>query len=304
VHRHLDEIMQPIPYEDVAPAALLRPPPTSVVPGASSHLGLIYAQVMGWRPLRLDVHLPVSSAGRPPVVVYVHGGSFMGGIPAMGPWTSLPLHGIAVVSISYRLTGEVSFPEPVEDVRAAVRWVRDHADEWGVDGERLALWGSSAGALLSGIAAVGEGRALGRRVGSSPSSSRVAAAISHYGVSDLRALAQDALPGTESQAAELGAIMDRFVGSSTVPAAVASHLGSSGSVPPPFLLVHGDADRRVGPGQSRRLHEALVAAGGTSTYLEIAGADHGTAEFFDAPVVTRCVEFLHQAWGTAPTMDA
>ncbi|MFC5676715.1 alpha/beta hydrolase [Aeromicrobium endophyticum] len=299
--RHLDELMPPIPYEDVAPAALLRPPATSVVPGAASHLGLIYAQVMGWRPLRLDVHLPTATTTRAPAVIYVHGGSFIGGIPAMGPWTSLPLHGIAVVSVSYRLTGEVSFPEPVEDVRAAVRWVRDHADEWGIDPGRLALWGSSAGALLSGIAAVSDDRPLGRRVGSSQASSHVSAAIGHYGVSDLRSLAQDAIPGSETQATELGAIMDRFVGSSTVPPSVTSHLGLAKSVPPPFLLVHGDADQRVGPGQSRRLHDGLVAAGGTSTYLEIPGADHGTQEFFRDPVVGRCVQFLRQAWD-APTM--
>lgn len=301
--RHLDELMPPFPYEDVAPTGLLCPPSVSVVPGASSHLGLIYAQVLGWRPLRLDLHLPDGAVTPFPAVIYVHGGSFMGGIPAMGPWTSLPQHGIAVVSISYRLAGEACFPEPVEDVRAAIRWVRDHADEWGIDERRLALWGSSAGALLSGMAAVSDDSPLGRRVGTSRESSRVSAAISHYGVSDLRTLAEDALPGTQDATAELSEIMARFIGPSSLVPAVAGHLTPSSSTVPPFLLMHGDADQRVGPGQSERLHEALIAAGASSTIVRLPGADHGGAEFFTEQVVSRCVEFLHQAWSGVPTME-
>lgn len=301
--RHIDEVMEPFPYEELAPADLLRPPPVSVLPGASSHLGLMYAQVLGWRPLRLDLHLPSHPApARAPVVIYVHGGSYLGGIPAMGPWTTLPRHGIAVASISYRLAAEAPFPEPVEDVRAAVRWVRDHADEWGVDADRLALWGSSAGALLSGIAGVSDDRPLGRRVGSSPTSSQVSAVIAHYGISDVRTLSKDALPGTDAASARLDEIVHRFVGTSTVPPAVSEHLHPPHDAPP-FLLVHGDADRRVGPGQSRRLHRDLAAAGVPTSYVEVAGADHGSAEFFTDPVLSRCVDFLLEAWGIDHTLE-
>lgn len=301
--RHIDELMPPFPYEDLAPPGLLRPPPVSVIPGATSHLGLIYAQVMGWRPLRLDLHLPTDTSGPTPAVVYVHGGSFLGGVPAMGPWTTLPAQGIAVAAISYRLAGETSFPEPVEDVRAAVRWIRDQADEWDIDPQRLALWGSSAGALLSGITAVSHDRPLGRRVGASTAWSHVSAAISHYGVSDIRSLRRDALEGSESEAAELDEIMHRFVGSSTVPPAVREHLGPEGPTPPPFLVMHGDADRRVGPGQSRQLHHDLTAAGGSSRLVEVPGADHGTPEFFAPPVVGACVEFLQTVWSTETTTE-
>jgi acetyl esterase/lipase len=96
------------------------PPAMRVLPATRSHLGIPFATVPRWRPVRLDLHVP-DAQGPHPVVVYAHSGSWTGGIPDHGPWHTLPRRGIAV---AYRLAHEVRFPEPVEDLRANRAGVR------------------------------------------------------------------------------------------------------------------------------------------------------------------------------------
>lgn len=95
----------------------------------------MYAQVAGSRPLLLDLHVPVA-AGPVAVVVYLHGGGFAAGThkitrDRLGHRVTqvLGARGIAVASVGYRLSGEEQFPAQVHDVKAAVRWLRDHAAE-------------------------------------------------------------------------------------------------------------------------------------------------------------------------------
>nr|WP_064570936.1 alpha/beta hydrolase [Gordonia sp. LAM0048] len=291
--RTIVDVAPSIDYESVTPPELLSPPPVAVLPATMSHRGLIYAVIPGWRPLRLDLHLP-ATGGPWPVVVYIHGGSFVGGVREMGPWNALPRRGIAVASASYRLAGEVGFPEPVEDVRAAVRWLRRHAHEWNLDPQRVSLWGSSAGALLAGIAAVSGDRVVGRRVGEGRESAVVRSVIAHYGVADARSLRADASPAGARAAADLSDIVALFATSDAVVPAVAAHFTEG--VRPDYLVVHGDSDTRVGRAQSVNLHTALREAGFRSTLSIVEGADHGAAEFSDDMRTKDAVSFLRQSW--------
>jgi len=91
-----------------------------------------------------------------PVVVYFHGGGFVGGNIETHDGVC---HGLAVgvpavvVSVDYRLAPEAPFPAAVDDCEAAVRWVSDHAGELGADGSRLAVAGDSAGGNLAAVIA-------------------------------------------------------------------------------------------------------------------------------------------------------
>lgn len=288
------DLIERYDYRDVAPAALLSPAPVAALPHTLSHRGLIYAAVPGWRPHRLDLHVPQHIPAPWPVVVYVHGGSFVTGIPEMGPWAALPAVGIAVAAISYRLAGEAPFPEAVEDVRAAVRWVRSAADAFGLDPTRISLWGSSAGALLAGIAAVSGRTPLGEPVGDTDQSAEVRSMIAHYGVSDAGRLVDDAIAGGEPSARRLAGILAAYTSRTHVAPAVAAHLGPD--VRPDYLLVHGDSDTRVGSAQSVRLHEQLHAHGFRSSLTTIPGAGHGTSEFFDEKAIDMAVDFLRCSW--------
>lgn len=289
------DIAQPIDYRSVTKPELLAPPAAQMLSAALSHRGVIYAEVPGWRPLRLDLHLPASSSDALcPVVIYVHGGSFVGGIREMGPWTTLPSRGIAVASISYRLAAETSFPEPVEDVRAAIRWIRRHAGAYLLDPDRISLWGSSAGALLSGIAAVSGETPLGHRIGDGDETTTVKSVISHYGLSDAYSLSADAIVSGETAASALEEIIGLFTAASPVWASVVAHI--TDGVRPKFLLVHGDADTRVGHAQSVRLHNDLLAADFESVLNIVPGAGHGSAEFADEIRIDSAVAFLHESW--------
>jgi acetyl esterase/lipase len=89
-------------------------------------------------------------------VVLVHGGGWNAGYRSEFVPMALQLvqRGYAAATISYRLTGEAPYPAAVDDVRAAVRWVRMHATAYGIDPQRIALAGGSAGAQIASLAAL------------------------------------------------------------------------------------------------------------------------------------------------------
>lgn len=296
-----DALMTPIEHAQHAPAGLLDPPAVHVLPGARSHLQVPFAEVHGWRPLRLDVHLPEAPSEVPwPAVLYVHGGSFLTGMPALGPWGTLPAQGIAVVSVGYRFAAEAPFPAPVEDVRAALAWIAARAERYGLDPEKLALWGGSAGGFLAALVAITGHRALGhvpRLLGTSVTAPvpRPAGVITQYAVTDPARLYEDAPPGGEAAADALVAAIGPFFGDSGAPPSVLDHLDSPELVPP-FFLMHGDADQRVGIEQSRRLRVGLRAAGVPADFVEVPGAGHGTPEWGRREPVACVVDRLRDWW--------
>lgn len=116
---------------------------------------LTYAR-HGARCLKLDLYLPSAAAGGLPLVVMVHGGGWAGGYRSEFVALALGLarRGYASATISYRLSGEAQYPAAVDDVQAAVSWLREHAAEYGLDPRRYALAGGSAGGQLASLAGV------------------------------------------------------------------------------------------------------------------------------------------------------
>src|SRR5947207_11515768 len=108
---------------------------------------VVYGEVPGYRPLELDLYLP-RDGGPAPVIVHVHGGGWRRGsrrhpLPALGPdfYDRLAAQGFAVAAVDYRLSGEARYPAALEDVRTAVGWIRDHAAPYGLDADRVFVWG-------------------------------------------------------------------------------------------------------------------------------------------------------------------
>lgn len=301
-----------IPHTVVDPR-LVEPVAVHVLDGATSYLNVAIGTHKGWRPLRADVHLPAGGDGPFPVVVYAHGGAFVGGVKEMGPWGSLPGRGIAVVSVEYRLAGEARYPETVEDIVAAIRWVRAHAGDYRLDPGRVAGWGSSAGGYLMARAAVSAGETGGRPLPElAASSAELSAVVLHYTAADMSGIAaaakaDPALRDRIGPSIEL--IYGRGLDSEDLPAIV-----EHGSVPravavaqqlPAFLLAHGDADRTVPVEQSIRLRDAVRARGGHCDLTVVAGEDHATAAFTEPRIVDPTIEFLFAAWAgrLTPTTD-
>lgn len=246
----------------------------------------------GDRPLLLDLYRPRDAKERLPVVMWVHGGGWNKGSKDRCPATWLTDHGYAVASINYRLTDEAQWPAQIDDCRTAVRWFRAHADEYGLDGNRIAAWGGSAGGHL--VALLGTLDPPGNET----VSSRVQAVCDWYGPSDLLTMPPNVLtPGkteadlANSNGAKLlgGVVRDRLE-----LARQASAIYQVSADDPPFLIMHGDKDAAVPLEQSERLHEKLKTAGVTSTLQVLDGAGHGGKEFQTAEVRQVILEFFNR----------
>jgi acetyl esterase/lipase len=246
------------------------------IPLRSSHHELredvVYDEV-GGVPLRFDHYRPLGVEGSTPALVMVHGGAWISGDPsqAAGHGLHLARLGIATISISYRLAPVHRFPAPLHDVRRGIRWIRAHADELGVDPDRLVLLGLSAGAHLVALAHLAQGvPALEQELPPAlrDVSEDVRGVIAHYGPYDLAH--RSPLPdGTDPVVELLGPRADdpEWV-------ALASPIRYATRARAPFQLVHGTADTLVSPRHSERLHAALGAAGKTSELLLLDGAPH------------------------------
>jgi acetyl esterase/lipase len=214
--------------------------------------------------------LPPESEGPVPVVVFLHGGGWRMGsrhslgpsYAATGPFERVAQAGIAVASVDYRLSGEATWPAQLHDAKAAVRWLRTRAADLGIDPHRIAAWGESAGGHLAELLGLTDGDpALEGDVGFVGAPSGVAAVVAWYAPSDVAAVATD----TGADPADPTTRESQLLGAPapTVPdlAAQASPITHVSPDAPPFLLLHGAADRFVPCVQSERLHRALEEAG-------------------------------------------
>jgi acetyl esterase/lipase len=277
------------------------PPAPPLPPGVKLLADLEYARV-GGRSLKLDLYLPENSPGPHPLILWVHGGGWQAGDKAQCR-PALMLQQLdprfAVASVGYRLTGEAGFPAQIQDCKAAVRWLRAHADKYNLHPERFAAWGSSAGGhLVALLGTSGEARSF--EVGDHLEvSSRVQAVCDYYGPTDLIEMGR--VPGYESHA-KADSPEGRLLGGAPaeVPrvAAAANPVAYVDAADPPFLIVHGDADPVVPRQQSQLLEQALKKANVPVTLTMLPGARHGGPEF-TSPQMLRQVHafFVHRLLG-------
>jgi acetyl esterase/lipase len=278
----------------------------SVTRGVEVRRDLPYATVDG-RSLLLDLYVPDGGGEERPVVLYLHGGAFMVGSKANNAEERLiPVaqSGIAIASAEYRFSDVATYPAQVHDVKAAVRWLRANAFEYGYRAERVGAWGASAGgylALMLGLTADSpdhEGT-LGEH---GDERSSVEAVVAWFAVADLLSADLGPPPGRELPPFIVGpppqpSALARLLGVDRV----SEHLELASSASPAhraagasaaFLLMHGDADGLVGEDQSRRKHGALTEAGADSTLLMIAGANHEDAAFHSPAVLGAVAGFF------------
>jgi acetyl esterase/lipase len=244
------------------------------------------------RPLRLDLFTP---AGIPPfpTIVWVHGGGWQTGnrtLSADQPALRQRARGYAVASVEYRLSGEAVFPAQIHDCKAAVRWLRARAAEYGLDAARFAAWGSSAGGHLVTLLGTSGGVAAleDASQGNARESSRVQAVVDWYGPTQFLLMDPSHHAADSPESRLLGCDIDDCPDR----VAFASPLTYVDSGDPPFFIQHGTKDGTVNPSQSELLNSALLAAGVPVTLTRIEGAGHGGPEFTAAANVARIEAFL------------
>jgi acetyl esterase/lipase len=253
---------------------------------------VVFGHSNGFRPLTLFVSTPRTPKPAP-LVVFVHGGGWMLGHPMVSNpvYRALDIDGhllragYAVAKISYRLSAEAVFPAQLHDCKAAVRFLRNRAALFGVDANRFAAMGDSAGGHLVALLGLTGNRPeleqapRGRDdFGDVDGSSAVQAVVDWFGPTDFLTMQQQAIPGGQKTQNDPGSPESMMLGGpvqdrreAAIAASPVTYVSASA---PSFLIQHGTLDRLVPIGQSRELHQALLAAGADSTLREIEGADH------------------------------
>jgi acetyl esterase/lipase len=228
---------------------------------------------------KLDVYLPRTDGDEPrPAIVHVHGGAWMvgsrkeQGVPLLG---HLAANGWVGFNADYKLSPRATWPDHIDDVRAAVEWVREHAGEYNVDPGFIAITGGSAGGHLSALAGL--------------TIPGLAAAVPFYGVYDL-------LDTNERHVSMLQQILERLVFKARrhddpqlyrdASPVFRVHPGA-----PPFFVIHGESDSLVPVEEARQFVARLREVSGERVlYAEMRGAQHA----FD----------IIPSWRTIPAIEA
>ncbi len=254
----------------------------------------------------------LSGTNSAPLMIYIHGGAWRYGDKSSAEHSLSGAHrlrmaftaaGFAVASINYRLSETAQFPAQIHDVKAAVRYFKENASEWDVDATRIVVAGGSAGGHLAQLLA-GTGHLNNHYLEGSDSvtGTDVQAAVSIYGVSDLRTIFEDRLacgfnsdhpddddaeklllgsayPAPPESEAEKAWAQAQPIDYMRLAPTAGTHCHA------PVFFVHGTEDSLVPWNQSSRAFTALEKQG-IETQLELVeGAEHGDPAIYANPLL-------------------
>ena len=238
---------------------------------------------------KLDLYVPDTGENLP-LIIWVHGGAWRGGDKTHYNPKEYLKAGYAGASINYRLSQHAVFPAQIEDVKAAVRWLRANAETYRFDPNRFAAWGSSAGGHL--VAMLGTtGDVAEFEVGENLEvSSQVQAVVDYFGPTDFLQMDAHSLPdglvhdAPDSPESQLvgGPIQEHK--ERVARANPITYVSKDDS---PILIIHGDQDKLVPYHQSVLLKDALEAAGVPVTFYKVEGGGHGWFRDPKVPKLTK-----------------
>jgi len=242
-----------------------------------------YATIDGV-PLRATFYAPANGDGPWPLIVWIPGNSTYDAAGDTAAAVRETAHGYAVASVAYRPASTAPFPAQLDDLLAAINWLRTNASTLNVDPKRIAAWGAGAGGHLAAL--------VGTR-------GAAQAVIDWSGIADPATLQADALGcstidwnAPTSPAALLIGCSPSDCPDSAAAAAPARYVHRGN---PPMLLMHGGADCFISPAQSENLYSALIHAGVDGTLRTIAGIDHDSPFWSSAAAFAEVESFLERS---------
>ncbi len=260
---------------------------------------------------KLDLYLPHEAKTPYPLIIEIHGGGFMMGSKSgdISPMLLGLQRGYAVATINYRLSGEAKFPAAVNDVKAAIRFLRANAAQYQLDTNRFATWGGSAGGNLSAMAALSGGvvSLSDPALGLADTSDKVQAAIVWFGPIDFGTMdAEFAALGsigkmgpTNSADSAESRYLGKVVGTSEAQALVQAANPLTYLTPddPAMYIQHGTADRNIPITQSVNLAARAGATIGKANvrFERLEGAEHGGSQFSADENARKVLDFLDHA---------
>ncbi len=255
-------------------------------------------------PLSLKMDVITYKDNEPrPCIVYVIGGGFSHAIKERNLYDRYEVAkaGYVIASIQYHVISTGIYSDAVKDIKAAIRYMRAHADEYGVDPDNIGIWGESAGGYLTAMVGTTNGVEKFEDGENLNQSSDVKAAVDVYGLSDLTKVGDDYDEATAQSHYTVSSPDGQFIhgkdsGLTSLDkpevVAQANPITYVDKNDPPFLLFHGSKDTTVSPSQTLLLHNALREVGVSSTRYLLEGAGHATAEFSDPRIIEIIVDFM------------
>jgi acetyl esterase/lipase len=258
----------------------------AIPPGVMQLKDLAYVPD-GTSAQKLDLYLPEkASDAKRPLIIYIHGGGWGGGNKSGVPVLWLIDRGYSVASLEYRFSKVALFPAQTQDCQAAVRWLRAHADQYHLDGDRFGVVGDSAGGHLSLMVGMTGGKNVFPKIGGNDDQSyRVQAVCDFYGPADFNTVVdQFAHSDTPSNYHFDGSdpyshLIGVIVGTDRAKGDVASPAHYVTADVAPVLLMHGTKDPLVPFAQSEELYAALKAAQVDALLQHYPNAGHGGRVF-------------------------
>jgi len=250
---------------------------------------------------KLDLYLPAQPKG--PLLIWIHGGGWRGGSKDKPPGLAMVKNGVAVASVEYRFSQDAIFPAQIEDCKAAIRWLRAHAKEYGYRDDMFAAWGASAGGHLVALLDV-TGKVRDFDVGANlDQSSAIQCGLDWFGPSDFPAYDPD-LPTPMVQRENPESVIALLFGG---PVSQKLELAKRASPvtwvtkdAAPLLIMQGTKDPLVPLDQSQRLYDKLKSVGADVTLDVIEGAGHGGPQFVTPEKLKLIFEFLAKHWAGNP----
>ncbi len=253
------------------------------VPRIDMISGVIYSQIKSTRTvrqLRMTLEIPRTKVKKPAVIYFPGGGFTSADHEKFSEMRrALANAGFVVAAAEYRVVPD-KFPAILEDAKSAVRYLRAHAAEYGIDPARIGVLGDSAGGYLSQMTGVTNGEKQFDKGDWLNVSSDVQAAVTIYGLSDLTTIGEG-----------FGPEIDKVHESPASTEALLVNGPVDGSEPP-FLILHGAQDPLVSPTQSAKLFRALKAKNVDAEYVLVDNAQHGDLPWFQKPVIERVVNWF------------
>lgn len=272
--RQIDPALMPQPTAGIEWRQLLVPIPVRH-PEVRRTRDIVYAH-HGGVDLRLDVYHHRAVPAGAPVLLQVHGGGWVlgtkdeQGLPLM---LHLAARGWVCVSVNYRLAPRATFPDPMVDLKAAIRWIREHVADYGGDPQTLLVTGGSAGGHLAAMVAL-TANDPAYQPGFEDVDTRVEGCVAFYGVYDFVDEARNWPHGGLHDLLQKH-VMKTSVATDRSGWERASPIYRISSDAPPFLVIHGDRDTMVPVSEAKRFADALRAhTPGPVVYVEIPGAQH------------------------------
>jgi len=237
----------------------------------------------------LDLYLP-TKASKVPLIVFIHGGAWLQGDKAEAKDIALLLAqaGFAVASINYRLTNQAVFPAQIDDCRAAVSYLRKRAADYNFDGDRIGVWGVSAGGHLAAL--LGTDQKFPDTTGSA-----VQAVCDWCGPTNLVSVAGQAGSRTkidyDSKDGPVALLLGGLASEKVELAKQASPITFVSKDDPPILIVHGDIDDLVPFAQSEEFIARLDKEGVPAKLITLQGMGHNLGSDQE---LKRVIEFFKQ----------